>query len=245
MKKHVYFLAALTGIAVLIASCHGKRLRGTGNKISSTRTITAFTELDLSADIKANITIKPGVQPTLVLHGYENILKHIKTANDSNTLRIYTDLEDSWSFDSHSGTTAELIVPSLSALGMSGSTDADIHGAVTGEKLSVEISGSGKLVIDSLNVTDFSTSVSGAANIAVNGGTAQRASYEVNGAGKIAAFQLQATEVTTSVSGAAKADVTALKTLNVNISGAGKIKYKGHPTVNKDISGAGTVRDVN
>ena len=245
MKKHFYFLAILTGVAVIFSSCHGKRLRGKGNKISSTRTITAFTNLDLSADIKANITVRPGAQPTLVLHGYKNLLEHIKTANDSNTLRIYTDLDDSWTFDSHSGTTAELIVPSLSVLDLSGSTDADIHGAVTGDKFAVEISGSVKLVIDSLNVTDFTTSVSGAANISVNGGTAQKASYEVNGAGKIAAFRLQANEVTTSVSGAAKADVTALKLLNVNISGAGKIKYKGHPVVNKDISGAGTVRDVN
>lgn len=245
MKKHIYFIAVLTGIVLFFASCHGKRLRGKGNKITSTRTVTAFTELDLSADLKVNITVTPGAQPSLVLHGYENILQHIKVDNEKNVLRIYSDLGDSWSFDSHAGTSADLIVPSLAALDLSGSTDADIHGSVSGDKFAVEISGSGKLVIDNLNVTEFTTGVSGAANITVNGGTVQKASYEVNGAGKIAAFPLQANEVTTSVSGAAKADVTALKTLNVNISGAGKIKYKGHPVINKDISGAGTVRDVN
>lgn len=245
MKKHIYFLAAVTGIVLFLSSCHGKHMRGRGAKVTEPRTSTPFSAIDVDATLKLIVTVQPGAHPTLVLKGYKNLLEHIKTSNDSNTLRIYTDLDDSWSFSSHDNTTAEIIVPSLSALNLSGATDADIHGSVTGNDLTIEISGSGKIIIDSLNVVNFTTTVEGAANIEINSGTVQKATYDISGAGKIAAFALQASEVTTSVSGAAKADLTALKTLDINIDGAGKIKYKGHPVVTKDIEGAGSVRDVN
>ncbi len=245
MKKHILLFTLAAGIAISLPSCHGKRLRGEGSKITSARTITAFTALQIGADMKAIITVQPGAQPTLILKGYENLLSHIKTKTDSNKLEIYTDLESGWSLDNRDGTTAEIIVPSLSALELNGATNADIHGSLTGNDFKVSLSGAGKLMIDSLNVTNFSTDVSGAADIEIKAGTVQKAAYEISGAGKIEAFPLQAAEVTTSISGAAKADITAIKTLNVNINGAGKIKYKGHPVITKDISGAGSVRDVN
>ena len=244
MKK-LFIPVALTASIVLLASCHGKKLRGKGEKVTNQVAITAVDDLDIEASVKTIITVTPGAQPSLKLMGYGNILQHIKTSVQGNKLRVYTDLDNSWSIDKHDGTTIELVLPSLANLDFSGASDAEIHGSVTGPKFHTSISGSGKLVADNISSTEFSTEISGAADVDVKGGTVQKVDYEISGAGKVSSFPLQAADVSVSISGAAKADITAIHSLTVSISGAGKIKYKGHPTITKDISGAGSIRDVN
>ena len=237
--------ALAVSVAVLFSSCHGKRLRGKGNKITTQVPVTAFNALQLEVSLKTVVTVQPGAQPSLQLKGYENILPHIKTSVEAGQLRLYSDLEESVSLDKHDETTAELIVPSLNYLEVLGMSDIDIHGNMTGDTFRVQIAGAGDMHVDNMNVHSFMADISGAGNMEINGGAVQYMDIEIGGAGKVACFPLQADEVFVSISGAAKADVTANKKLSIDINGAGKIKYKGHPVIEKEINGAGTVHDAN
>lgn len=237
--------AVLLSFCILLSACHGKRLRGKGEKTVNNITITAVDDVEVEASIKTIVTVSPGAQPSLYLRGYANILQHIKTSVQGNKLRVYTDLDNSWTLDKHDATTLELTVPSLANLDLDGASDAEVHGNVTGPKFHASLSGSGKLVADNITATEFATDISGAADVDIKAGTVQKADFQISGAGKISSFPLQAANVNVTISGAAKADITATQNLSVSISGAGKIKYKGHPAITKDISGAGSIRDVN
>ena len=245
MKQCIYFLGFISLSIVLLSSCNGNVLKGEGKNISSTLTVPPFTAIDISVMSKAIITIKPGAQPVVVISGFENHVKHIKSRTQNSKLSIYSDLDESWSFGSNHHNLLKITVPSLESLNLNGITDADIYGNLSGKDFKLDISGAGKVLIENINVTDFSTVVSGTATIDVKGGTVHSANYQVNGAVKINAFPLQTSELITSISGTANAELTALQKLSVDINGNGKIKYKGHPALTQQISGAGTITDAN
>lgn len=243
MRKYALFIACIATI-LFAASCKRNVLRGEGSRTTSAPAVSSFSAVDINIAVKADITVQNGAQPGIQFNGYENIIKHIKTSVKNNTLYITSDLDDMWDIDLD-GVTANITVPSITALTLTGAPDANMHGNITGSDFKLEISGASKVVIDNINVDNFSSEVSGAADIEVKGGAVKKASYEISGAGKILAFPLQAAETSASISGAGKSEVTALTKLHASISGAGTIKYKGHPEVTQEVSGVGTISNAN
>ena len=243
MKKYFVLLVCFA-IITSVSSCKRVRIKGEGNKTSASPSVQTFSAVDIDLPIKADITLQSGAQPGIQLNGYENIIKHIKTTVKDNILYITSDLDQMWGMDCD-GVTAQITLPSITALNLSGAPDANMHGNITGSDFKLEISGASKVVIDNINVDNFSSEASGAASIQINAGTVKKASYEISGAGKIIAYPLQADETTASISGAGKCEVTALTKLNASISGAGTIRYKGHPAVTQEVSGVGKISDAN
>ena len=244
MKKQLFLLPVLAMLILMTASCRRNMLRGEGSKSSATPSVAGFNAVDIDLPIKANITVGSGAQGSIQLNGYENIIKHIKTKTENNTLYISSDLDETWEIDCE-GVTAEITLPALTALSLTGAPDANIHGNIAGPGFQLDISGASNVVIDNINVDSFSSSVSGAADIEVKAGTVKTADYEVSGAGKIKAFPLQTTETSASISGAGESEVSASGKLTASISGAGIIRYKGHPAITQEVSGVGTVKDAN
>ena len=188
--------------------------------------------------------MKAGAQPGLVMDGYENIMKHIKTKVENNELKVYTDLDETWSVD-YNGLTLTFTMPEFTSLTMSGAPSAGIHGNLSGKEFKVDVSGASNVTIDSINVDNFGVQVSGAGNITVKGGNTKSTSYEVSGASNVRAFPLQTLETKISVSGASNAEVTASQKLDAEVSGASKLKYKGHPSISQSVSGASSLKDAN
>lgn len=221
-----------------------KVLRGEGKKTTTEATTTFFNAIELDLPLKTNITMQEGSHPAAQLTGYQNVIDHIRTKIENNTLHIYSDLDETWEMDCE-GITADITMPSITALSVEGVARAEIHGNITGPEFKLEISGAGKTIIDNINVDDFSAELSGAAIMEVRGGSVRKADYDISGVGKIKAFPLRTNETIASISGAGKGEVTAVQKLTASISGAGSIKYKGHPAVTKDISGAGSISEAN
>ncbi len=236
---------ALIGLATGMSSCASHILKGEGKRITMPISGLSFNSIDIGVTLKAVINVVAGAATTVELTGWENHLKHLKTKSENNKFIIDSDLDPDLSFGKTSEIELNITVPSLQALNLDDATVAGIHGNLTGKEFKLDISGAGKVLIDSLNVSDFSTVVSGAGNIEINGGSVHTANYQVSGAGKIKAYPLKSSETITSISGAAKAELTAPEKLTVDINGAGVVKYKGHPTVTQEISGAGTITNAN
>jgi hypothetical protein len=244
MHKHLLFSWAFLASVFFLNSCKVNVLKGEGNSSTTTRNVSSFNSIDVNVPVKTIINVDPSATPGVQFKGYENVAKHIKTTVKGTTLLLESDLDETWEMDGE-GVTAEITIPSLTALSMSGEPDADIHGNVAGSDFKLDLSGAGKVSIDNITVDNFLSDISGAGKIEVKGGHVKLASYEVSGAGKIVAYPLQTDETVTSISGAGKGEVSASQKLSVNISGAGKISYKGHPVISKDVSGAGSVTDAN
>lgn len=240
MKK-ILSVAILPLLA--LSSCRINVLKGEGTQVAESRTVKSFTNIDISVPLDANITVKEGATPSVQLHGFQNILKNIKTETDGNTLRIF--MNDNWSINTDEETKAEIVVPSLANLSLEGAPNAFVHGNVVGPEFSVSISGAADAVIDNINVTKFSGDISGAGDIKLNGGKVNRAEYTVSGAGDIDAFPVQTNETIATVSGAGDGKISAAQKLEAHISGTGSIHYKGHPQLISDVSGVGSVTDAN
>ncbi len=244
MKKYLFSGAYLFIVLFLFSSCRMNVLTGEGNKSVKSPVLSAFDAVDIDVSLKAVINVVEGAQPGIQLNSYDNILKHIKTTVENNKLKIYSDLDETWKIEDKD-LSVVITLPSLTALALNGSPDADVHGKIAGKELKVAISGASTIKMDSVNVDDFSIEVSGAGDVVVNGGYVKHAEYEINGAGDLKAFKLKTDETVASISGAGNSEVTALQKLTAEINGAGSIKYKGHPVVTQDVSGVGSVSDAN
>jgi hypothetical protein len=241
--KYLSVLLAFT-VLILSASCRTNVLRGEGNKTTRSSSVSSFNAVQIDVSLKAIINVQEGATAGVQLSGYENVLEHIKTKIVNNTLKIYSDLDETWELKTDD-LTAIITVPSIALLKLSGATDADIHGNVTGSSFRLGMSGACNVKIDGITADDFTVDASGASDLTVKGGTVKRASYDLSGASKVKAYPLQTNETVASISGAGTGHVTALQKLSASISGAGTIKYKGHPSVSQDISGAGSISDAN
>jgi len=244
MSKYTLSIFCLLVIAFFNSSCKMNVLKGEGKKTTTAPEVPSFNAIDIAVSVKTVINIKDAAQPGVQLTGYENVLKHIKTKVENNKLRIYDDLDETWTMDSDDMLLV-ITMPSITALTLEGSPDADVHGNITGQEFKLDISGASDVKIDNVNVTDFSITVSGAGDVDVMGGAVKHAEYEINGAGDLRAFPLQAAETVATISGAGTSEVTALQKLTANINGAGTIKYKGHPAISQNVSGVGTIKDAN
>ena len=246
MKNGILSLTCIL-ITLCLTSCKENILKGEGPKGTKTLQVASFNAISIDIPTKAIITVQANAQPGIQLSGYENIIKHIKTKIENNVLHITTDLDETWSLDinDNDDLMAQITVPSLAALTLSGQTDADIHGDITGNDFKLDISGQSSVVIDNINVQSFSSEVSGQGDIEVKAGTAKTAKYAVSGQGTIKTFPLSTEETSASFSGEGDGEVTASQKLTASLSGEGSIKYKGHPAITKNISGEGSISDAN
>jgi hypothetical protein len=242
MKNVVTALLFLTAFWCSLSSCKRKKTEGKGEIKTETRGVTSFATIDLSTSVTAVIVVDPAAQPSVTLKGYANILELIKTEVTNGTLKVYTD--DLVHFRSDKDVVAEITVPSLQALEISGASDATIKGPLTAEKFNLEVSGAGDVVIENMTANTFEAELTGAGQLEVKGGSVNKLAYDVTGAGDISTFPLQSKTAEVTVTGMGDVELSVSDALDASITGAGDINYKGHPQLTTNITGGGSIEDA-
>lgn len=106
---------------------------------------------------------------------------------------------------------------------------ADVHaGAMTGARIDLTVTGSGKLDVASVDTDQLVATIVGTGTLAA-AGKARAARLMVNGAGAIAAPQLVAGDLVARVEGVGEIAVTARYTAQVTTTGLGKVTVLGRP----------------
>jgi len=241
MKLSAGILLLICTLAIL-SSCRQNRVKGKGNIETVSRNVPAFQGIKIQAPVNVNIKIVPGATPSISLKGYPNILEEIQTEVEGNTLRIYND--DLVHFSVNEDIIAEITVPTLNALAISGAADVDMLGMLNTTTFDLTVSGAGDVKMEGINAETFNAELSGAGNLEVRGGTVANAKYAVNGAGEIDAFPLQTRQASVSVAGMGDVDVSVSEKLDASVAGAGDINYKGQPQLTTSVAGAGSVQQV-
>ncbi len=241
MKRITIFLSAIV-LLTGIVSCKRRTEEGHGNVGVKDYDVAAFTALDVAAPIDVDVTIGDVAKPTVSIKGYENLLGKITCKVENGVLKIEKD--GIFTLYTDKDIKATITVPSLSVLTIHGTSEAKIHGNVTGNSFVLDIKGAGDVTIDELNTNSFVTKVSGAGDLDVKKGTVNKAEFNVTGAGDIDAFGLQIKDLVADLSGAGDIEVSVSGALNANINGAGSVNYKGNPTVSSDINGIGSLEKV-
>jgi len=217
----------------------GKRIKGNGNFITTSRTINDYDAITLTGWF--DVEIVDGNEGDITLEGEENLLEYIKTEVKDGKLHIKSkngvSLKPSfW----NNGIKITVPVESINAVTLTGS------GNITGDKIikttnfRTTMTGSGNITL-AIEATSTEANMTGSGNINLSGFSS---SFNANiyGSGDIEAYKLEANNVNAVVTGSADIKVTAKETLKARVSGSGDINYQGNPKkVDTKSSGSGTI----
>jgi hypothetical protein len=241
--KTSHILLACSAFLILTASCGRRVIEGSGPSKTEGRNVSGktFTSIEISAPVDAHITV--GGAPSLSFDGYANIIPHLRTEVRDSVLRIYVD--ETTDIDANKNVIANITIPSLEGLDLSGSSDATVAGPINVPEFSLDVSGASTVDLQELHVQSFSSDMSGSTKLILRSGDINNGSFDVSGSGEINAFGVAQQTATLDLSGSAEAEVNVATKLRVEVSGSGNVRYKGHPSITQDISGAGSVTDAN
>ncbi len=219
------------------SSWGGKRVKGTGPTVSETRNISNFKGVESS--IAADIVLKQGSSFKVRVEGQKNILDMLKTELKGTSLKI--SFEKGYSVNYNANLKIYVEAPDFESLGMSGSGNVRGDGKLSGNLLSISISGSGDFDLDDIQYQEMDLGISGSGDVTISG-FASRVDMRISGSGDVKAGDLKAQSVKCQVSGSGNITCNAQKSLEAYVSGSGDIRYKGKPeSVKTKVSGSGDI----
>lgn len=228
-------------LPVVLTSCFfgGERVRGNGVIKTETRSVGAFSRVEVSGNIELHITQGPAAD--IRIETDENLLPLIEVRTSGDELEISP--RNNFNLDPSGKIKVYVSAPEFKKLGASGAcqiySDSKIASA---DRLEIDLSGASHARLE-LNALAVKAELSGAGSIDLRGETKE---LDIDGSGSsdIRCMGLMAENVDVDISGAGDAEVFASVKLDVHVSGAGDVRYKGNAAVNQNISGAGSVRKV-
>jgi hypothetical protein len=158
MKTLIVIVLAV--LVVLTAAC-SQIISGSGEIVSQEMDITGFDKLDISQGFNAQIN--QGAEFSVVIRVDENIVEYLQVEKVGDTLKI--GLEENRGY-SVSTLQAEITMPTLTGLEVSGGTDATVSG--TGDDISVDASGGSDADLASFEVVNANVDASGGSDVTIN-----------------------------------------------------------------------------
>ncbi|KRC66490.1 hypothetical protein ASE12_17975 [Aeromicrobium sp. Root236] len=179
-----------------------------GPKTTDARDVAAFTHV--TNDSSADVRIRVGRPLHVQVVAPKKVVDDVRTEVRDGTLHV-----------THGVTHAvvEVDVPSLDALGSSGSGDVSAKG-IDSDALAVEADGSGDLELT---------------------GTTQQLTVDQRGSGDLDLGHLSSADAQVSTKGSGDTDLWVEASLDLRTDGSGDVEYRGDPAVTKDLNGSGDV----
>jgi hypothetical protein len=199
---------------VVLAGCGFTGVPGSGTARSEVRQRGAFSAIDLTGAIDADVAIAADAH--VEISGDDNLVPLITTELRGDRLEIGT----RQSVRPKLPLVAHITAPRISAVHVSGSGNITLHG-IHDDSLAVSVSGSGDIRGD---------------------GTVQQLTAKVSGSGDLELDQLAAERASVTISGSGDAKLAVGTSLDVTINGSGDVSYRGDPEVREQIHGSGSVR---
>ncbi|MCA1638521.1 MAG: DUF2807 domain-containing protein [Acidobacteria bacterium] len=189
-------------------------IKGSGTSKIQQRNVSGFKRVDAGGAL--NVEVDAQKDFSVTVEADDNLLEHIKTEVNGDTLKIYSEGKIS--------PTAKLNVkismPEIQGLNLSGASDGKITNVRT-DSLELKASGASEVVIV---------------------GEAKTLEADASGASTIDAENLDVEDANVEASGASKAMVSATNNLEADASGASKISYTGEPkNIKQNSSGASSI----
>jgi hypothetical protein len=222
---------------VMVIGCTQIPITGSGNVVTQEEPISGFDKVDISQSFEVDIS--QGENFSVIIRVDDNLVEHLQVVKQDNTLKI--GLKPNRNYTASNATLeAEVTMPELTGLDLSGASQATIAGFKSSNDLSVDLSGSSSLVGD-IEAAKISFDLSGGSDANVSG-SGQEATIDVAGGSQIDLSNFPVAEVTVNAAGGSTATVNASGKLNADASGSSQIYYLGDPTMGEiDTSGSSSV----
>lgn len=236
-------ILATTGILVQSCTKGGGiwAIQGEGSTITETRTAKDFSSISLNCE--GDIQYVQDSVYLVQISAQKNILAVMETKVVENELRI------SFRREVRRHNEIKIIVhsPYMNGLSINGSGNINAQGTIQTQNIGLYISGSGNIIIPTLNSTYVDSKISGSGNINIKGGVGSRVSFLISGSGSVNSFNstMVCKDATVKISGSGDVTINATDNLDVNITGSGNVRYKGNPVIRIEDSGSGKLIHVN
>ena len=130
---------------ILLIGCAQVTITGSGNVVTQEEALTGFDKLDVSGSF--NVDVMQGENFRVVVRVDDNLVEHLDIVKQGSTLKI--GLKPNRIYNIRNATMeAEVTMPELVGLDLSGSSEANISGFESTKSLVVDLSGNSELFGD-------------------------------------------------------------------------------------------------
>jgi hypothetical protein len=234
MKKCILFtlivvvplLSACAGIPGIgdVVPVPGEEIRGSGNVVTQDFDLTGFDKVDVSHAF--TVDTSQGDTFSVVVSIDDNLVEYLRVEKSGSTLKIGLAPNRDYA-STHA--TAEVTMPELTRLELSGASHGTISGFTSTKALAVDLSGASSLHGD-IEAGDARFEVSGASDVTLSG-SGQDANIDASGASDVDLADFAVADANVEASGASTVTVNGSGTLNVDASSASAVYYLGNPTL--------------
>ena len=222
----------------LISGCVPVAITGSGNVVTQEESITGFDKVDISQAF--NVEIKQGESFSVIIRVDDNLVEHLQVVKQGSTLKI--GLKPNRDYTIINATMeAEVTMPELVGLDLSGSSDANVSGFESTKSLLVDLSGNSALLGD-IQAGDTRFDISGNSSVTLSG-SAGDLTIDASGNSEVDLADFPASDTNVDAGGASAVTVNLSGRLNADASGKSNIYYLGDPTLGTiDTSGSSTIQ---
>jgi len=203
-----------------------------------TRAVAPFSEISLGGS--SNVVLRQGSPQKVEVEGEPDDLARLETVVEGKSLRIRRTSNNYQGRDYQHKITVYITVADVNALSVSGSGTIKALTDIQSHNLSVSISGSGDIMLPTMQADALDVAISGSGSISV-AGICPRQEVRVSGSGSVQAGKLRSESCNIRISGSGNAHVQATKTLDARIAGSGNVYVTGNPRVSSTTAGSGRV----
>ena len=213
-------------------------ITGSGNIVTQEETFTGFDKVDVSHTFKVDIS--QGDTFSVIIRVGDNLIQYLEVVKQGSTLKI--GLKPGRPYNIRKATMeAEITMPELTGLELSGASQGTITGFKSTKALDVDVSGASSLWGD-IEAGDARFDVSGASQMTLSG-SAEDVVIDASGASQVDLSAFPLADANVEASGASTVTVDPSGRLDADASGASTVYYLGSPTLGKiDTSGASSVK---
>jgi hypothetical protein len=228
MKKRIVSLTvALTLVALTslwAGGCIGENVTGSGNLTTETHDLTDFTRIEAHSGFELEVTMSDTF--SIEITADDNVHEYIVVRKSGDTLEI--GLRGTCFY--HSVTLeAEVTMPALYKIELSGGSQAYITGFSSAHDFEVELSGGSQLSGD-ISAGDAEFELSGGSQVDLEG-AGEDLAIDASGGSRLDLEDFPIDDASIDMSGGSRATINISGILNADLSGGSRIEYVGEPTL--------------
>jgi len=198
-----------------------------GDIVTREEDFSGFDEVDVSHAFKVNI--EQGDEFSIVIRVDQSVLEYLQVEKRGDTLVIGLTTSLAFSFRDDLTMEADVTMPTLVGLELSGASRATITGFRSSESFQTEESGASTLTGD-IQASSITIDASGASHVTLTGSAAD-AYAEASGASSVDLSDFPVADADVAASGASTITVDVSGRLDARASGASDVFYTGDPTL--------------
>ncbi len=227
----IFVLVLAAGITTQAA-----KVKGSGNVAKEQRDLPAFHNIIIMGS--TDVELRQGDAQDVVVEIDDNILTHLKTEVDDETLTIHIDVS---CFDIHKNV-VYIQIPEIRMIRTMGSGDLKARTVVRAEELELSIMGSGDFDLE-LDAETVEAVIQGSGDMQIAGETGMFTG-KIMGSGDIKAEEFSADKADIRIMGSGDCRIHVKDKLEIAINGSGDVTYGGEPELKKTINGSGDIHRI-